>query len=186
MRETDFEQRYRDDIDPWGYRDSWYEQRKYRITLACLPRERYRLAWEPACSIGVLSRMLATRADQVHASDLSPTAVAGARSGDVPENVAWSVHQLPAQPDLPGSPDLVVLSEILYYLDDSDRENTLRLAWDMLEPGGDLIVVHWRSSSHDTHLSGDDTHVQLRARPGWRHLITHHDEEFVLDVFRKP
>ncbi|GAA3619424.1 SAM-dependent methyltransferase [Kineosporia mesophila] len=185
MRETDFEKRYQEDIDPWGYRDSWYEQRKYAITLACLPRERYRLAWEPACSIGVLTRGLATRADRVVASDASPTAIAAARSGDVPPNAEWNVHQLPAEPP-PPSADLVVLSEILYYLPLPDRERTLSQAWTALDPGGDLIVVHWRHASDDTHLSGEDTHVWLRSQPGWRHLISHRDEEFVLDVFRKP
>ncbi|MCD5310101.1 class I SAM-dependent DNA methyltransferase [Kineosporia babensis] len=182
---TDFEQRYQTDIDPWNYRDSWYEQRKYAVTAACLPRRRYRRVWEPACSIGVLTRLLATRAEEVISSDLSPTAVAQARSGDVPANVAWSVQKLPDSP-APTGADLVVLSEILYYLDDSDRDQTLHKAWDALESQGDLVVVHWRRSAEDTYLSGDETHRQLRSRTGWQHLITHQDEEFVLDVFRKP
>ncbi|MBT0772151.1 class I SAM-dependent methyltransferase [Kineosporia sp. J2-2] len=185
MRETDFDQRYQDDIDPWNYRGSWYEQRKYAITTACLPRERYRLAWEPACSIGVLTRLLATRADRVVASDLSPTAIAAAREAPAPPNVEFGVRRLPADPGLSGA-DLVVLSEILYYLGPSERDQVLRQAWDVLGSGGDLIVVHWRSSSEDTHLSGDETHAWVRAQPGWRHLITHQDEEFVLDVLRRP
>ncbi len=115
MKKTDFEKRYQNDIDPWNYRDSWYEQRKYTVTLASLPRPRYRRIWEPACSIGVLTRMLATRADEVIASDLSPTAIAQARSGDVPAQVTWDVHQLPEGP-VPTGADLVVLSEVLYYL----------------------------------------------------------------------
>lgn len=185
MHETDFEKRYQQDIDPWGYRDSWYERRKYALTLACLPREHYRLAWEPACSIGVLTRMLATRADRVVASDASPTAVAEAASGDAPANVGFSVQRLPADPGLPGA-DLVVLSEILYYLADSDRQQVLAQAWETLGPEGDLIVVHWRSSAGDTYLSGDETHTWVRSQPGWRNLITHQDEEFVLDVLRRP
>lgn len=184
MHKTDFEKRYQADIDPWNYRDSWYEQRKYAITLACLPRERYRLAWEPACSIGVLSRALATRAERVMASDASATAVAEAQTGEVPPNVNWEVRRLP-DPGPEGA-DLVVLSEILYYLDDSERDQVLQQAWDALGNQGDLIVVHWRSSSDDTYLSGDETHVWLRARPGWQHLITHQDQEFVLDVLRRP
>lgn len=183
MQRTDFEKRYQDDIDPWKYRDSWYERRKYAVTLACLPREKYRLVWEPACSIGVLTRALAGRAVRVVASDASPTAVAEARSGVAPPNVTWQVRSLP-DPG-PAGADLVVLSEILYYLDDSEREQVMQQAWDALDGEGDLIVVHWRSSSEDTYLSGDETHTWLRSRPGWRNVITHLDEEFVLDVFRK-
>ncbi|GLY17805.1 class I SAM-dependent methyltransferase [Kineosporia rhizophila] len=185
MQPTDFEKRYQENSDPWDYRGSWYERRKYALTVASLPRERYRLVWEPACSIGVLTRLLAERADRVIASDISSTAVAHARSGEVPPNVEWDVVRLPSVSGITDA-DLVVLSEILYYLDPSDRERVLAQAWDTLAPGGDLIVVHWRSSSEDTYLSGDETHTWLRARPGWRHLVTHVDEEFVLDVLRKP
>lgn len=184
MKRTDFEKRYQSDADPWGYRDSWYERRKYQMTLACLPHERYRLGWEPACSIGVLSRMLATRVEKLVASDLSPTALAEARSGEAPGNVEWSVRSLPDE-DHPTGCDLVVLSEILYYLDPGERERVMTQTWDALGSGGDLVVVHWRSSSHDTFLSGEQTHTWVRAQPGWRHLISHLDEEFVLDVLRK-
>jgi hypothetical protein len=185
VHETDFEKRYQENIDPWGYRDSWYERRKYGITLACLPRERYHLAWEPACSIGVLTRHLATRADRVVASDASPTAVAEARSADAPANAEFSVQRLPADPGLTGA-DLVVLSEILYYLAPSDRQRVLTRAWETLGPEGDLVVAHWRWSAGDTYLSGDETHAWVRTQPGWRHLINHQDEEFVLDVLRRP
>ena len=185
MRSTDFEKRYQESSDPWNYRESWYERRKYALTMASLPREKYRRAWEPACSIGVLTRLLAGRADRVIASDVSPTAIEHARSGAVPPNVEWGVARLPCPSETEGA-DLVVLSEILYYLDPSDRERVLTQAWDTLDPQGDLVVVHWRSSSEDTYFSGDETHTWLRAQPGWRHLIRHEEEDFVLDVLRRP
>ena len=37
-----FEQMYRDDADPWEFESSPYEQRKYAVTVASLPRSRYR------------------------------------------------------------------------------------------------------------------------------------------------
>jgi hypothetical protein len=33
-----FAQIYTADADPWGFATRWYEQRKYALTLAALPR----------------------------------------------------------------------------------------------------------------------------------------------------
>lgn len=190
---ADFEAKYQQDGDPWGYLDSWYERRKYAVTMACLPRERYRLVWEPACSIGVLTGLLAQRADRVLASDGSATAIATARASVLPAGagaVEWSVQALPARPPAdPGRADLVMLSEILYYLPEDDRAAVLDAAHDVLEPGGDLVVVHWRPLPGDAHLSGDDANAWVRARlltAGWSLVSRHDDEQFVLDVLSKP
>jgi SAM-dependent methyltransferase len=195
MNVEHFDAKYQRDPDPWGYRHSWYEQRKYAITVACLPRPRYHLVWEPACSIGVLTGLLAERAGRVLASDASATAISLARDGAVPDgssdsartaDIDWAVMTLPGPLPAPaGSADLVVLSEILYYLPDTDRGKVLDDAHDLLEPGGDLVVVHWRSRAEDTYLSGDDANAWVRARPAWSSLLTHVDEHFVLDVLRR-
>ena len=188
----DFEAKYQQNPDPWGYLDSWYERRKYAVTLACLPRERYRLVWEPACSIGVLTGLLAQRADRVLASDGSATAIASARRSRLPAGtgaIDWSVQALPARPQIAaGSADLVMLSEILYYLCEADRIAVLGIAAEVLAPGGDLVVVHWRPFPDDAHLSGDDANAWVRSRlveAGWSVLAQHNDEEFVLDVLRR-
>ncbi len=40
-----FERMYRDSVDPWDFESSAYEQRKYAVTVASLPRPRYRSAY---------------------------------------------------------------------------------------------------------------------------------------------
>jgi hypothetical protein len=46
---SDFsEQLYADNIDPWDFTTNWYERRKYALTLAALPRKRYRKPSNPA------------------------------------------------------------------------------------------------------------------------------------------
>lgn len=50
-----FEAMYAGAVDPWDLAGRWYEQRKYALTLASLPRPRYRAAFEPGCSVGVLT-----------------------------------------------------------------------------------------------------------------------------------
>ena len=56
-----FRRLYARSADPWGFRTSGYEQEKYRRTIAALGERRFRSGFEPGCSIGVLTRMLATR-----------------------------------------------------------------------------------------------------------------------------
>jgi hypothetical protein len=70
-----FEQMYSGNVDPWEFESSGYEQRKYAVTVACLPRVRYRSAYEPGCSVGVLTELLASRCDRLLCSDIIPTAL---------------------------------------------------------------------------------------------------------------
>jgi len=53
-----FDKLYADKPDPWGLAAKWHDRRKYAITVASLPRQRYRNCYEPGCSIGELTRML--------------------------------------------------------------------------------------------------------------------------------
>ena len=57
--------------DPWSLRTRWYEARKYAISIAMLPRQRYRDAFEPGCSVGVLTGMLAPRCDRLLSCDMA-------------------------------------------------------------------------------------------------------------------
>src|SRR5271156_2900408 len=74
-----FEQLYTADPDPFGYAISPYEKRKYAATIGGLPRARFRRAFEIGCSIGVLTRLLATRCDNLLAVDVSQASLASAR-----------------------------------------------------------------------------------------------------------
>ena len=66
---------YQAAADPWGFEDRWHEQRKYAISLAQLPAARYRSAFEPGCSVGVLTRLLASRCDTLLSCDVAAAAV---------------------------------------------------------------------------------------------------------------
>ena len=92
-----FDAMYQAAADPWGFEDRWYEQRKYAISLALLPAARYRRALEPGCSIGVLTRMLAARCDEVLSCDVAAAAVQAAarRTEGLP-------HVRVEQRDIPG------------------------------------------------------------------------------------
>src|ERR1700728_2684898 len=74
-----FEAKYRQTGDPWDFTGSRYERDRYELTLRSLMRSHYRRAFEPACSIGVLTAALAARCDELQAIDIAPSAVASAR-----------------------------------------------------------------------------------------------------------
>jgi SAM-dependent methyltransferase len=185
---TTLESGYFDDMysaspDPWGFESRWYERRKYAISLALLPAERYAAALEPGCSIGVFTRQLATRCDSVLACDGAVAAVhaARARTSDL-SHVQVEHRRLPH--DWPaGTFDLIVLSELLYYFSDHDLGLVLDAATSALRPGGTLLAVHWRHSVPDYPRSGDDVHAVLARRPGLARLTTHREPDFLADVY---
>jgi SAM-dependent methyltransferase len=172
---------YAEADDPWGFRDRPYEARKRALTLASLPRARYGAVFEPGCSIGNLTVPLAARADRVLAMDPAAAAVHQATAA-VPDNVVVTGGSVPA--DWPrGRWDLVVLSEVGYYL---DRPAMTELASQATVTAADLVAVHWRHPVADYPLGGDEVHAALgRAADdaGMTRLVTHEEEDFLLAVW---
>jgi len=178
-----FDAMYQAATDPWGFEDRWYERRKYAISLALLPDDRYRSAFEPGCSIGVLTRLLGRRCDRLLSCDGAEAAVRAAaqRTRDLPQ-VLVERRQIPRQ--WPGGRfDLVVFSEILYYLGDGDLDQVLSCGVGALQPGGTLLAVHWRHPVADYPRSGDDVHQALAARPGLARLVSHQEPDFLAEVY---
>ena len=178
-----FDAMYQAASDPWGFEDRWYEQRKYAISLAQLPERRYRNAFEPGCSIGVLTAMLAGRCDRLLSCDVAEAAVRAAarRTRDLPQ-VRVERCQLPRQWPA-GRFDLIVCSEILYYFGDDDLDQVIQHAVRALQPGGTLLAVHWRHPVADYPRSGDDVHKMLAARPGLARLVRHQEPDFLAEVY---
>ena len=171
--------------DPYGLAERWYEARKYAISLALLPRERYGAAFEPGCSIGVLTARLAARCDSLLACDAVPEAVASARTrtAGLP-GVHVERHSVPGEWP-PGSFDLIVFSELLYYFDDADLDSVLSLGAGALRPGGHLLAVHWRHPAPDHPRTGDDVHEHLAARGGLARLACYRDPDFTAEVYAR-
>jgi SAM-dependent methyltransferase len=179
-----FEELYRSADDPWAYETSAYEQRKYALTVASLPARRYGRAFEPGCSIGVLTALLAGRCDELLASDVSALAVERARrrlAGTA--GVTVERRAIPADWP-PGRLDLVVLSEVGYFLAPDELDRTLELAAASLRPGGDLVVVDWLGPIDGYPLDGADVHDRVAREPGLERLVRHEEPQFLLEVFR--
>ena len=180
-----FEQKYQQDPDPWKFGSNPYEQSRYDAIFNALCGGRYRRAFEPGCSIGVLTSRLATICDQVDAMDISPTAVRHARERcqrfpGVKVSCGALPHQLPS-----GTFDLVVLSEIGYYFSEGPL---LKMGNDLvtrIPDGGILLATHWLGASEDHLISGDRVHEIIGALNG---LHAEHSERhagFRLDRWRR-
>ena len=183
-----FETMYAESADPWGFDERWYERRKYALTLAALPRLHYRRAFEPGCSIGVLTAHLARRCDRVVATDVVPRALESARDRLRREGVADRVEVGRASlldPWPPGAFDLVVLSEVLYYLTPADLATTLGRAVDALEQGGTLVAVHWQHPVPEYPQTGRAVHETVAATDGLHRAGAYRDADFHLDVYTR-
>jgi hypothetical protein len=177
-----FASMYAADPDPWGFTSRWYERRKYDLTLAALPHPRYARAYEPGCSIGVLTQGLAARCDLLLAEDVAEAAVRAAQERTVGcPGVQVGRRAVPEEwPE--GRWDLVVVSELAYFLDAADRELLWRRVEDSLLPGGTLLAVHWRPAVDGWPATGDQVHAELRRREGWTSLARHEEPDLLLDV----
>ena len=93
-----FDKIYADADDPWGFANREYELHKYLDTLMHLPRRYYATAFEPGCSIGVLSGMLAARVGNLLSVDVSERALQQARTRNADKkNIFFEMMQFPVQ-----------------------------------------------------------------------------------------
>ena len=178
-----FDQMYAASADPWGFGTRWYEARKYAISVALLPAEHYGDAFEPGCSVGVLTEQLAPHCDRLLACDGSAAAVhqAAARTARRP-NVRVQRLVIPAGWPA-GDFDLIVLSELLYYFAGDDLPKVLHRATATLRPGGTLLAVHWRHPVADYPRTGDEVHQVLAGQAGLARLVEHREPDFLAEVY---
>lgn len=179
-----FEQLYGASADPYGVRTRWYEFRKRATLLAALPHPHYVRAYEPGCGAGELTAELAARCDTLLASDFSPAALASARerTASIP-NVRVASHALPHDwPQTDGPFDLIVVSELGYFLD-SDAMRAVAACCDAsLAEDGVLVACNWRPDFDARVLSTDAVHETL-ASIGLARIVHHVEDDFLLDVW---
>jgi SAM-dependent methyltransferase len=179
-----FDDLYASHEDPWGFRERWYERRKRDISVAVLPHRRYARAFEAGCSIGLMTEALAGRCDRLLAVDASEHAVGrAARALESVPHVRVERRTLPGEWPLDDEFDLVVLSEVGYYLDAADLETLVARAVASLAPDGVLLACHWRHPVADYPQSGDDVHRVIRSHRELFRVVSHDETDFLLEVF---
>ncbi|WP_255769904.1 PIG-L family deacetylase [Pseudarthrobacter sulfonivorans] len=172
--------------DPWRYTTRWYERRKRNLTLAALPQEKYGSGLEIGCSIGTLTAELAGRCASLLAIDASSTALklAAERLAPFP-GVATRQMTLPGEwPE--GRYDLVVVSEVGYYLAPPELDQLLEQIRSSMAPGGTLLLCHWRHPISGWELDGDSVHAIARSLLRWPTAGLYQERDFVLETLVAP
>ena len=179
-----FESMYSANPDPWGFDSRWYERRKFELTLAALSQQRYRRAFEPGCANGALTTLLAERCDELISCDFVESAItnAAARVRDLPNVTILNAHFPTFWPS--GTGDLVVMSEVAYYLDDASAQVAVNGLERWLHPGGDIVSVHYIGET-DYPRSGRSISTWLDDVRFLQRLTLLDDPQFQLGVWRR-
>ena len=182
-RERGFDTLYRSDPDPWGFETSDYERAKYDATLAALAGRRFGHALEVGCSIGVLTERLAAVAERVTGLDVSSVALERARARARVPTARFLHAEVPR--DWPTGPyDLVVVSEVLYFLRADEIEALARLVRRDLVSGGACVCVNWLGEC-DMPVDGARAAEIFRAALRWP-VRTQATPLYRIDVFTAP
>lgn len=214
--ETYFDALYNDNTDPWHYQTRWYEKRKRDICLAVLPQHHYHDAIELGCGNGVFSELLARRCQTLVSIDGNAQAVQLAKQrltesphvrilqGIIPDvflNLTkalikacpLSANTLANKPSF----DLIVISEILYYLSLKDIDTVITWIQQHLASGGTLLCCHWRYPIDGFKMNGETVHRRLyqafnsiNSAQGKHQVAFNHqsqiiDSDFLLDVWQR-
>ena len=181
-----FEKLYARLDDPWRLADRWYELRKRQMTMAVLPRERFTNALEIGCSIGLLTEQLVRRADRLLATDIAPRPleVAKARlarsfvgAADVEFRLMRAPEEWPT-----GTFDLILISEVGYYLDEEALTRLAQRCAESLTDDGVVVACHWRHPVEDYPLRGDRVQEVLIGASGLMPIAAYVDADFRLEV----
>jgi len=151
---------HRQEADPWGVESRWYERRKRDLVLAMLPRPTFRRTLELGCSSGALAEALADRSAQVLAVDRSRAALAAARERfRDDERVAVVDLDVPHEWPQDVGFDLVVVSEVGYFMSPAGLEKLVGRIAGSLTPDGVLVLCHWRHTVEGWVLDAEDVHA---------------------------
>jgi len=181
-----FVERYEKDEDPWNFATSSYERQKYATTLAALTQEHYGNALEVGCSIGIFTEHLSHRCTTLTAIDAADPALESARRRCGPlGNIQLQRCAIPGEWPA-GRFDLIVFSEVLYYLDVEDLRRVVQLVAQSTSPTAEILLVHWTGET-DYPLSGDQAAdiFMNEAQSFTRVLLQSRTPQYRLDLLRR-
>lgn len=183
-----FKKVYDANDDPWNFETSDYEANKYKATLDALPHEKYHSALEIGCSIGVFTKLLAKRCENIVATDVSQKALDKAieRCKNL-ENIHFIKAKFPEELPVENF-SLIVVSEVAYYLSPEDWELAMSKLFNITKENGNIVLVHWLPEVHDYPQTGDEVHDSFAKYMNGKmeNVFKSREETYRIDVWKKP
>jgi SAM-dependent methyltransferase len=141
--------------DPWNY-TSPYETKKYEQTFSLLSGK-YGRVLEVGCAEGLFTERLAVIADKLVAVDISQVALSRAMERLAGSSNVEFRHADIFNEEIVGEYDLIVCSEIFYYVPDVGAlRAVLGRLLRALRPGGHLVMAHAKEIVDDPLREGFD------------------------------
>ena len=183
-----FNNLYSVNIDPWNFRESEYEQEKYNHSIQTLKPHTYDYCLELGCSIGVQSEMLSDICRKVLAVDISEKAIVEAKKNyGHKANIEFRVKDVTENFPI-GTYDLIICSEMAYYLKSKDLMKLFDNVNKSLRLHGKFLMVHWTGFVPNYPLSGNEVHDVFSKNAidwGFQELVHQKHQKYRLQLWDK-
>ncbi len=171
---------YAADPDPWGHARRGYERAKHARTMQAVGPGPFRSAVEVGCGIGPLTGRLALLCERLVAIDCVAAALWTARARVPCRNVTFVEAVAPAGlPEV--AVDLVVLSEVLYFLEASDIDGVAGWLDRRAVPGCRVVSVNWTGPTGHALTGRDAADRLIGCLADWR-AVREDREGYMLDT----
>lgn len=168
--------------DPWGYGKHWYEKRRRQLIAAMLPNDQLGQVLEIGCSTGLITQLLAARARQVLAVDVSAMAVELARRNLQGLANVELVHGDITQQWPQQSFDHILLCDVAYYLSEVQLRRMAENIRCQAPPECVLLLAHWRHDFLQVITPTHTAHHLLQQVSGFHGLARYQDDDLLIDV----
>ncbi len=181
-----FEALYAANPDPWNFVTSAYEHDKYSATMDVLEGRCFRSGFEIGCSIGVLTESLGLCCDLLLAVDIVQSALDAAAARCIAlGHVAFQNMRVPEEWPHEKNFDLIVISEVLYFLDERDIQKVAACCSANVSQGGLVLLVNFTGKIEEPCGGNEAAQRFLGCAEGFT-LVRHvRRERFRIDLLRR-
>lgn len=179
---------YAADPDPWGHLTEPYEREKYERTLALVGSGPFDAILEVGCGIGALTEHLAPRAAEVVSLDCIPAALQRAR-GRLRDVAHVTFVEGPAPDAIPEGmvpPQVVLLSEVLYFMTPSEIARLARWIDGRTAPDARVILVNWTGPTGEALTGREAADLLRQGLPAWHAAQERHEGYDTMLLHRVP
>jgi 2-polyprenyl-3-methyl-5-hydroxy-6-metoxy-1,4-benzoquinol methylase len=183
FNEKHFEELYQKKNDPWNYENYEFEKEKYQKTLEAIPSD-VQTIWEIGCSEGLFTKLLLSKGKEVFGVDISETALL--RAKDRLKDYGSKIHLQKldiTREDIEGTFDLILASEILYYLGGKNVLLPLEEKfYRHLRGGGYLLLCHFYPSGKIIH---DIFRENNRFQEVFEEVTHHPHRDYIITLLKR-